>query len=130
MSLVHHLGAGIACLLAGACAGDVCTEAEQTAAVGNCLADPPADSACTAEEVTVASAAAVAEEEAEGISEGISDDCLACVLARTLRKGVQNVTTSDVELCGPPAVVTDAKVSSAFATGACLTALVATAVAM
>ena len=77
----------------------------------------------------MASAAAVAEEEAEGISEGISDDCLACVLARTLRKGVQNVTTSDIELCGPPAADA-AKASSAFATGACLTALVATAVAM
>ena len=97
------------------------------AAFGNCLADPPADSACTAEEVTVGSAAVAADEDPEGISE----DCLACVFARTLRKGVwvQDAATSDIELCGPPAADA-AKASSAFATGACLTALVATAVAM
>ena len=71
------------------------------AAFGNCLADPPADSACTAEEVTVGSAAVAADEDPEGISE----DCLACVFARTLRKGVwvQDAATSDIELCGPPA---------------------------
>ena len=127
MSLVHHLGAGTACLENGfgACAGDACTETENYSVIGNCLADPPADSACTAEEVTVASAAVVAEEDPEGMS----DDCQACVFARTLRKGVSDVATSDIELCGPPAADA-AKASSAFATGACLTALVATAVAM
>ena len=134
LSLVHHLGAGAGCLETRAnetCAGPWCTDAELYSVLGNCLADPPADSACTAEEVTVASAAVVAEEDPEGIS----DDCQACVFTRTLRKGVDDVATSDIELCGPPAAdaakATDAaKASSAFATGACLTALVATAVAM
>ena len=117
------------------------------AAFGNCLADPPADSACTAEEVTVGSAAVAADEASLldnstawtkmsedwiEMSEEMSEDCLACVFARTLRKGAQDVATSDIELCGPPAAeaADAAKASSAFATGACLTALVATAVAM
>ena len=66
--------------------------------------------------------------------EGMSEDCMACVFARTLRKGVEDVEEFDIVLCGPAtadAAKADApKASSAFATGACLTALVATAVAM
>ena len=98
---------------------------------GMCMADPPdqlAPSACTAEEV--AALVVVAEEDPALVRfsiEGISDDCHTCVFTRTLRKGVDDVATSDIELCGRGA---PQKASSAFATGACLTALVATAVAM
>ena len=93
-------------------------------AMGECLPDPPAGGACNATEVTAGSAAVAAEENPVGIS----NDCLECVWARTLRKGSFNITVADVEACGPP--VSEKKASGAFTTGAFVAALVATAVAM
>ena len=86
------MDAGATCV-----ASDATDDTAMAKAYGECLPDPPAGGACNATEVATGSAAIAAEQEPVGIS----NDCLECVFARTMRKGESDVAVADVEACGP-----------------------------